>query len=95
MRSWPVVLNPRYFAAVVVMWLGHRRRAQGEPVAWTVMGAGERLLVEVGGQSAEEPAGFQCRIGDRLFSWRLCYGVFHVPGLLERTLSEPKALVWP
>ena len=72
-----------------------KHRTEDAPLAWTVVGAGDRPLVEVMGHEGEGPAGFQCRIGDRLFPWRLCYGVFHEPDLLQRSLSEPDSLQWP
>ena len=70
-------------------------RARDEPVVWTVLGAGERRLVEIGGHKGDEPVGFQCRIGDRLFSWKLCYGVFREQGLFARSLHEAEPPEWP
>jgi WD40 repeat protein len=79
----------------MVRFPADQRMPGGRRPPWSVVTVTEPPLVEVGGDPAPAGAGFQCRIGDELFSWRLCYGVFHEPNLLERTLSKRAPLVWP
>jgi WD40 repeat protein len=79
----------------MVRFPADKRMPGGRRPPWSVVTVTEPPLVEVGGDPPPAGAGFQCRIGDELVSWRLCYGVFHEPNLLERILSKGAFLVWP